>query len=532
MEVKAEEPKTEPSINPRRPSLILSGLSNWAVLGANTIITLFLTPYIIGSLGKRGYGIWALVISVVGYYGLLKLGVGSAIMRYMPFYVGRNDHKAASEIVSTALAMFSIVGLVIIVVSMLMAGPIARFYEGGPELAALVRLMGLAAGLECIHRIFDAGLRAQERWVAANSIAIATSLVHATGIAGCLYLGFGLRGMGYVVLGESIFAMVLMTTAFIKLCPTVHLRISMIALSRVRELVLFGSLITIATMAYSLSLHSHRLIIGKLVSLDAVGIYTLAAVLVERIRRIVWAPLQVSYPRLALLHGQNNHQEVTNLFYRTTRFSSILSSGLILLVLLAGPAFIGLWVGQGFESAYPVLIILAIGCLIESSLYTNSSLLSTTGHQSAYALFAGIEGILGITLSILLGRKMGLVGVAMGFTVVVALVRGLVCTWYVCHLLQISVLRYYAGCLLRPWLITGFLAILAHNIRVLELMNDWVSWIISAMVIGCSYALCAFAIAMNSEERKKVLSIIRQLFTRILLLINLRKESYVREVGK
>jgi len=516
----------------RRPSLIISALSNWVPLFVNIIITLLLTPYIISQLGKRDYGIWALVGSLVGYYGMLRLGVGSAIMRYVPFYVGRNDQKAASEIVSTGLAMFFGVGLVIFSLSMLIAEPVARFYQAGPALAALIRLTGMAAAIECVSRIFDAGLRAQERWVAANSIAVATSLLYAAGIAGCIYLGFGLRGMGYVVLGESILAMILVTTIFIKLCPTVHLRVSMVTLSRLREIIFFGLLTVVTTLAYTLCLQSHRLIIGKLVSLEAVAVYTIAAVLVERVRSIVWAPLQVSWPRFALLDGQNNHQEVNHLFLRTTRFTSILASGIVLLVLVAGPPFIHLWVGEGFEAAYRALTILAIGCLIESSLYVNDSLMGATGHQAARTLFASIEGVLGITMSILLCYRMGLAGVAIGFTVSVTLIRGLVCPWYVCHLLKISVLRYYAECLLRPWVITGFLAILAYGTGISKHINDWFFWIISVIAIGGLYTLCAFVIAINSQERKKLLSIIRQLLTRTLVLINVRRGKYVREVGK
>jgi O-antigen/teichoic acid export membrane protein len=486
----------------------------------------------ISCLGKRDYGTWALVGSFVGYYGLLRLSVGSGIMRYIPFYAGRNDQKAASELISTGLAMFLGVGLVIFLLSMVIAEPITRFYEGGPKLATLVRLTGLAAAIECPMRIFDAGLRAQERWVSANSITIITSVTSALAIVGCLYLGYGLVVMGYVVLVVTIVSMVLVTVVFVKLCPMIHLRPSMVTFSRLRELVLFGLLTTIITLAYSLSLQSHRLIIGKLVSLEAVAIYAVATSLVERVRSIVWAPLQVSWPRFALLDGQNNHQEVNRLFLRTTRFTSILASGIILLVMVVGPPFIHLWVGEGFEAAYQVLIILAIGCLIESSLYVSDSLMSATGHQRARALLASVEGILGITLSILLCYKMGLAGVAIGFTISVALIRGLVCPWYVCHLLKINVPRYYAECLLRPWVIMGFLAFLAYGTGISEHINDWFFLIISVIVISCLYTLCVFAAAMNRQERRTMLNIIRQLFTRMLVLINVRRGNYVKEVNK
>src|SRR4030043_918065 len=96
----------------RRPSLLVSALSNWTAFGVSVLIGLFLTPFIIGHLGKTGYGIWTLISSLIGYYGILDLGVTSAITRYVARYAGQKDYKALNETVSTALAIFAIIALV------------------------------------------------------------------------------------------------------------------------------------------------------------------------------------------------------------------------------------------------------------------------------------------------------------------------------------------------------------------------------------------------------------------------------------
>ena len=89
--------------------------------------------------------------------------------------------------------------------------------------------------------------------------------------------------------------------------------------------------------------------------------------------------------------------------------------------------------GFAFETASSVLIVLGVGCWVESTLYANNLFLGGTGRQGIQAIFAGVEGVGGIGLSILLGWRMGLVGVAWGYTIGVILVRGLACTWYVCR---------------------------------------------------------------------------------------------------
>ncbi len=503
----SKEPRT--SGEQPRPHLAVSAISNWAALVVNVIVTFLLTPYLISKLGKEGFGLWSLVWSLVGYYGLLGVGVGSGIMRYLPFYEGPGDHRAASEIVSTGLAIFCGVGLVIFLLAFLLAWRIANFYKGGAILATLIILTGLSAAIDCPRNIFDAGLRAQEKWIATNSLGITNSLVHGVGLAGVLYLGYGLVQMGYVVLAEIGLFLVLIAMLFITLCKKIDIKPSMVKRGRMRELVSFGILTTIVTLGYSLSLQTHRLIIGKVISLEAVGVYAVAAALVERVRNFVWAPLQVSWPRFALLDGQGNRQELTQLFIRLTRYSTFLASGIILLVLVSGPPFIALWVGKSFAAAQTVLLILGVSCLIESSLIITTSLLGSTGHQKAQAAFAAVEGGLGVILSILMGWTMGLQGVVIGYAISVILIRGCICPWYVCRLLDISVVEYYINCLARPWLIIGLLAVLGHGFGLLAYVNTWISLIGFTAAATCAFVAMTWVIAMNQQEKSEILGFIR-----------------------
>ena len=500
----------------RRPSLLVNAMSNWFPLVVNTLIGLLLTPFLFSQLGERDYGVWSLVISLVGYYGLLRLSVGAGIMRYVPFYAGRKEHEATSQVISTGLAMFTVVGLAILVISTLIAEPVARFYEGGRALSVLIRIMGVAAATECPMRIFDAALRAHEKWVTANIITVANAVLYASGLTACLLLGYGLTEMACVVVASTLVTLLLGIFAFRKQCPEIHLGIGLVKWQRLYELFKFGTLNVIGNMAYSMSLQNQKLVIGKLVSLEAVAVYAVAALLIAKVRQIVWAPLQVSWPRFALLDGQNNHAGVTQLFQKTTRYSSMLASGIVLQVLLAGPAFIHLWMPDGFafETASSVLIVLAIGCLVESTLYANSVFLGGTGRQGIQAVFASIEGVGGIALSILLGWKMGLVGVAWGFTVGVILVRGLACTWYVCRLLKMSLVGYYGRTCLRPWLVLAVVSITGYALRIPGNVDGWFSWLALACTLTGVYGVATYVFVMTGGERQAVAERVRRMLSR------------------
>ncbi len=494
----------------KKPSLRMNAISNWGPLVVHIIIGFLLTPYIIGHLGKVQYGIWALVGSFLGYYGLLRLGIGSGIMRYVPFYQGTKNNKAASEIVCTGFAIFLATGSIIFLTSMLLAEPIARFYKAGPELALLIRILGVAAALECPMRLLDACIRSHEHWVAANLISIITAIARALGLAGCVYFGYGVVELGYVVLAVTFLSIVLEAILFIRFCSNIQLHPSMVKLSHTKVLLSFGILTTIITLTYTLTLQGHSLIIGKLISLEAVTIYAIPALLIQNARRFLVAPARVFWPRFAYLDGTTHSEEVTSLFLRGNRLTAILASGIVVFLFTMGPSFIHLWIGEDFRTAHPILLILAAGYLIENSQALMAPLLGGTGRQGTQAIFSTIEGIIGIGLSIMLVKEMGMIGAAIGYVISVVLIRGIVCPWYICRLLDTGFLRYYTNILLRPWLVLGILTLGFYKMGISEFVNNWLALISTAMIVGILYLLCTYLYVIRPDERRNLTSYIRQ----------------------
>ena len=56
------------------------------------------------------YGIYATVMSVVGYVGLLDLGIGISLTKFVAEHYARSDYRRLNDMLSTALLLY--VGLV------------------------------------------------------------------------------------------------------------------------------------------------------------------------------------------------------------------------------------------------------------------------------------------------------------------------------------------------------------------------------------------------------------------------------------
>ncbi len=94
-------------------------LSNWGAFVLNAGIAFFLAPYVVGVLGAEAYGVWILVGSLVGYLGLLDVGVRGAVTRYIATHHAAGEHRDASHIASAGLVFFAAAGLGAIALSYL-----------------------------------------------------------------------------------------------------------------------------------------------------------------------------------------------------------------------------------------------------------------------------------------------------------------------------------------------------------------------------------------------------------------------------
>ncbi len=57
--------------------------ASWVGLATQILVTFLLTPFIIEELGTEAYGVWLLLQGLVGYYGLMDLGLQAGLTQLL-----------------------------------------------------------------------------------------------------------------------------------------------------------------------------------------------------------------------------------------------------------------------------------------------------------------------------------------------------------------------------------------------------------------------------------------------------------------
>ena len=84
--------------------------TSWFALGTNVLIGVFLSPFILHRLGDAAFGIWILIFSVTGYYGLFDLGIRSSVVRFVSKFSATNDAENLARVINTSLFAYSAIG--------------------------------------------------------------------------------------------------------------------------------------------------------------------------------------------------------------------------------------------------------------------------------------------------------------------------------------------------------------------------------------------------------------------------------------
>ena len=85
---------------------------SYIILGLNTAINLFYTPYMLHKMGQSEYGLYALVASVITYLTILDLGFGNAIIRYTAQFRAEKKIREQYTMFGMFIILYSIIGFI------------------------------------------------------------------------------------------------------------------------------------------------------------------------------------------------------------------------------------------------------------------------------------------------------------------------------------------------------------------------------------------------------------------------------------
>lgn len=401
-----------------RRRVLLGTASNYAAKFFSLGLIFFLTPFIIHRLGAAEYGLWVLVNSVIGYGTLLDLGLADALIKYVAEFRARQESSEASGLVATTLWLYVGIGLVAVVLSIGLTFLFPYLFDIAPDrrprAMLLMLLMGLNLAIAIPCTTTTAVLRGLHRFDLDNILGIAGSLINALATVTVLLLGGGVIGLAIISLVITPLMQVPRVWLIRRAAPDLHLGWSGAKRRYVRTVTSFSWSLFVLHLSGRVQSKTDEIVIGAFLTLRIVAPYSIARSLSEVPQILSTQLVKVLTPLASELDGENDQGRLRSVYLTGTRLTLVLFVPLAgPLIVLAGP-ILNAWVGPEFMPYAPIVAILTIAGLIETSQWPAMAVLQGMARHRPISLIWIGTAVANLGLSIALLHVLGATGVALG----------------------------------------------------------------------------------------------------------------------
>ena len=346
-------------------------------LGSNLILWRLLYP--------EAFGLMAIVnVFIQGLAMFSDIGIGQSVVH--------NPRGDDPKFLDTIWTLQIIRGLAINAVACLAALPLARFY-GRPELTGLVIAVAVGGAI--------ASFNSTKFFTASRKLAIARiTIVDISGQIGGLAVmtvwGYLTHSVWALAVGALVSPLIRLYLSF-AILPGHNDRLGWDR-DTIRAVAHFGRWIFISTILTFLASHSDRLIFGRLVSMQRLGVYSIAMVWVTfPIYIIAHLVTVVMFPVFCRLAEQGG--SLDKAFQRLRTPLSFACAWMFSCLGAGGPCLVRLLYDQRADEGGKVIQLLAVGCWFACLEAMNESAILAHGKPKALA-FGQLAKV--ITMAVLL----------------------------------------------------------------------------------------------------------------------------------
>ena len=485
--------------------IIRNILSNWGSFAIGAIIQFLMMPFLIHRLGDTQYGIWALVISFTGFLGLFDFGVSGSVVKYVAEFKAKKDNDGLNRVCSSAYYVYLAAGALAFLVSIVMAvGFVHNFKIPQEEISGarwVTLIVGFQIGLTLPLGFFTGYMRGMQRYDHVAGISLAILFVRSLFIVALVLMGYRLVAIALAHLISTMVGGAIRAIYVFRTNPDLRLRLSLITTDKLAMVSRYSVLIFLYFMATRFVFSAGSLVIGYYLTAAAITFYAIPQRLVDELRVVIMST-GVLQPTVSDLNAQGQNVKVQKVLVNGTKYSMMAVLPIAVAYLAVGDVFISLWMGARYAAAcYGVLVVLTCAVVANISQFTSTQILQGIAKHGSTAYVTIFEAAANLALSIVLVKKYGIIGVAVGTLVPMLCTNLVVIPWYTCRAVGLSIPRFFKEGLLRPCLPALIFGGILYGASRMIKIDRWMEFItILAACLAC-YAFSAWHLCLARQER-------------------------------
>ena len=470
--------------------------SSWFALGVNVLVGFFLSPFILHRLGDAAFGIWVLIFSLTGFYGIFDFGIRSSIIRYVSKYTATRDLEEVTGLLNTAMFTYICVAafsMLLTVVGCIYIDRLFRIQPGFYSTARwLLLVVGTSVALGFPLGIFGGILEGLQKFYLLNWTNIGfSSILRVVLIVYYLNRGYGLLTVALITVGLPVLGSVVRAVVALRSIP---LKFSWKYVHRdaFRHMANYSGVTFMIIVGSRLRFKTDALVIGTFISSAAITYFYAGSRLLDYAGEVVSSLAQIFVPMSSQSDAAGNLNRLRKIFVVGNRACAFTTLPITAIFIILGKSLIEVWVGKRYVAqGYPILLILTIPYTLMLVQSASGRILFGMGKHAKLAVVTMIEGVANLALSIMLVRPYGIMGDAIGTAIPLAGTFLAFMPFHLCSLLGIRMGTYLRQAYVLPLILCApMAAVLVLMQHYWGMPHTYRQLAVQLLAGGLTYVVC------------------------------------------
>lgn len=493
-------------------------LTSLGVLATNLVVSFFLSPYIIRTIGVEANGFVSLANNFVSYANLIVTALNAMAARFITISYIKKDYKKANEYYNSVFWGNLIIVAVLLLPSVLLVLKMEYVTEIPSQIITDVKILFsfvfLAFFMKTAAPNYDCGPYIANRMDLQNIPAILTSVLRCV----ILFFMFSMWAphVWYIGFTSLILSVILLiTNGHYTHVLTPQLKVSLkkpiCHLKDIKELVGAGIWNSISIAGNTLLTGLDLIICNVFLGSTLMGILSVSKTLPSILVQLLESIRGAFGPELTINYAKGDKDKLVASIKRAMKITSIIATIPVAGVVVMSDAFFSLWVPSQDAKLLQILTILALlSQLINSGVVILFNVFSTVNkvkYNSVAMIISGLLSILLTTLMIVF-TDYDIYAVA-GISSIVVICKNLFFTLPVAaRLLDLKWNAFYPQIGISS-LCSFVIIVFGLLVRHLICVDSWLTLFLASAIVGAVGFFVNLLIVLNKQERNYFVSLIR-----------------------
>ncbi len=342
-----------------------ASLTNLTYLAIQSLLFLLLTPWALRILGDELFGLWTIMLAVIGFAGLANLGANSAVVKYTSQFQGSDDSRMFSAAITFSYVFMFVAGVIASAGLWMVRYWLAARLETD---TSSIMLLGNALGLMAIGLtplLLGQVSKGVLLGLVYNQWAGGLDLMQTAVLwLGVLTLGAQGRGIIHLALWSVVVnALVFVSATVIALRVTrrFQLRFAWDG-SLVRDMLRYSLLTWAGSLGIVMFQTLDRVLVGMSLGATAAGIYGIATSVAVRLSTLAGQFTQVLVPLASSYQAEGRRSGIELALRYASRFVACVLTAVASMLVIWMDVILSVWISPQFASDYTVIFRVVVIC--------------------------------------------------------------------------------------------------------------------------------------------------------------------------